>query len=124
MIRVGIEAQRADPAYVRAARNIRPTAKRVRMIVIMSELMREFILDPRLTLSDNDLMDMIHAAMPVNCCDFVLLDGAWADRVAKMKQRIQKAGAVMPVADCYSRRDDGVARFLDALSHYKIGAAQ
>ena len=90
----------------------------------MSELMREFILDPTLPLGDNDIMDMIHAAVPVNCCDFVLLDGAWAARVAKMKQRITSAGTGMPVARCYSSRNSGVQRFLDALDTYPVGAAQ
>lgn len=124
LIRTELEAQRADAEYVRALRNMRPTAKRTRMTVIMSELMREFILDPTLPLGDNDMMDMIHAAVPVNCCDFVLLDGAWADRVAKMKQRIKSAGTEMPVARCYSRRNNGVHHFLDALDTYPVGAAQ
>ncbi|MGY6215899.1 hypothetical protein ACW73L_12130 [Methylolobus aquaticus] len=123
-IRAGLETQRADAAYVRAARNMRPTAKRTRMIVIMAELMREFVLDPTLPFVDNDIMDMMHAAVPVNCCDFVLLDGAWADRVAKMKQRIKTAGTQMPVASCYSRRSDGVEQFLQALDSFHLAAAQ
>jgi len=124
LIRAGLEVQRADAEYVRALRNMRPTAKRTRMIVIMSELMREFILDPTLPLVDNDVMDMIHAAVPVNCCDFVLLDGAWADRVAKMKQRIKNAGTRMPVARCYSRRNNGIQQFLEALDSFPVGAEQ
>jgi hypothetical protein len=124
LIRTGIETQRADAEYVRALRNVKPTAKRTRTTVIMSELMREFILDPTLPLNDNDMMDMIHAAVPVNCCDFVLLDGAWEDRVAKLKQRIKSAGTAMPVARCYSRRNNGVQQFLDALDTYPLGAAQ
>lgn len=123
-IRVGLEAQRADPEYVRAARNVRPTSKRTRTFVIMAELMREFILDPSLPLSDNDIMDMLHAALPVNCCDFVLLDGAWENRVSKMKQRIQSAGTVMPVASCYSRRTNGVVRFLEDLANYPAPSPQ
>lgn len=118
LIRSALEAQRTDPEYVRVARNVRPTSKRTRTYVIMAELMREFILDPSLHISDNDIMDMFHATIPVNCCDFVLLDGAWADRVSKMIQRIERTGSVMPVAKCYSRRDNGVVRFLDALNSY------
>ena len=124
MIRVGLETHRADPEYVRAARNVRPTSKRTRTSVVMAELMREFILDPHSPLSDNDIMDMIHAVLPVNCCDFVLLDGAWENRVSKMKQRIQGAGAAMPVASCYSRRNDGVLRFLEDLANYSGGSVQ
>ena len=119
LIRAGIEAQRKDPEYVKATRNIRPTAKRTRTFVIMAELMREFVLDPTLKMSDNDVMDMLHAAMPVNCSDFVLLDGAWEDRVSKMRQRIKSAGTAMPIARCYSRRNDGVSRFLDDLDAWQ-----
>lgn len=123
-IRAALEAQRSDAEYVQAARNGRPTAKRTRTIVIMSELMREFVLDPALPLVDNDIMDMIHAAVPVNCCDFVLLDGAWTDRVAKMKHRIKNSGTTMPIASCYSRRNNGVQQFLQALESFPKGAMQ
>lgn len=119
MIRSGLESLRGDPEYVRAARNVRPTSKRTRMFVIMAELMREFVLNPRLKMSDNDVFDMLHAAVPVNCCDYVLLDGAWTDRVSKMNQRLTKTGETMPVAKCYSRRNNGVLRFLDDLDAYK-----
>jgi len=121
-IRTALESQRSDPAYVRGARNVRPTSERTRTFVIMAELMREFVLNPSLQLSDNDIMDMLHAALPVNCCDFVLLDGAWEARVSKMKQRIGASRATMPVASCYSRRNGGVARFLDDLSKFPGGA--
>ncbi|MBW8832082.1 MAG: hypothetical protein JF606_22235 [Burkholderiales bacterium] len=124
MIRGSLEAHRAQPEYVRAARNIRPTSKRTRTFVIMAELMREFILVPNLRLGDNDIMDMVHALLPVNCCDFVLLDGAWEDRVSKMKQRIQRVGANMPVASCYSRRNNGVLRFLEELANYPGGSVR
>jgi hypothetical protein len=123
-IRVGLEAQRAVPEYVRAALNVRPTSKRTRTLIIMGELMREFILNPNLRLGDNDIMDMIHAALPVNCCDFVLLDGAWTDRVSKMRQRIQSAGTLMSVARCYSRRNNGVLQFLEDLANYSDESKQ
>ena len=124
VIRSGLETQRADPEYVSKARNVLPTAERTRTFVIMAELMREFILDPGLSISDNDVMDLLHAAMPVNCCDFVLLDGAWADRVSKMKQRLQRAQSIMPVAKCYSRRNNGVASFLDDLGAHSREAVR
>lgn len=116
LIRQELEIHRADINYVNAARKILPTSNRTRTFVIMAELMREFILNSNLTISDNDIMDMLHAAMPINCCDFVLLDGAWADRVSKMKQRIQRAQGIMPLAKCYSRRKNGIENFLHDLT--------
>ncbi|MBU1222749.1 MAG: hypothetical protein KKA22_06270 [Gammaproteobacteria bacterium] len=118
VIRDGIEACREDPIYVHKSRNVLPDDKRTRTYVIMGELMREFVLDPSLAITDNDVIDMLHAAMPINCCDFVLLDGAWASRVAKMKQRIENAGSDFPIAKCYSKRGDGVSQFLRDLESF------
>ena len=59
--------------------------------------------------------------MPINCCDYVLLDGAWTERVEKMKQRIAKAGSTMPVAKCFSKRNQGVQAFLDELEGFDQG---
>jgi hypothetical protein len=124
MIRGGIEAARNDPNYVRKARNVLPDDKRTRtyVVVVMGELMREFHLNPNLEIKDNDVIDLLHAAMPVNCCDFVLLDGAWADRVAKLRQRIANAGSTLPLARCYSRRDDGVSMFLSDLESFQAAS--
>jgi hypothetical protein len=117
-IRSAIEASRKDPIYVKAMRNLAPIASRTRTRVIMAELMREFVLNESLAIGDNDIVDMIHATVPVNCCDFVLLDGAWVDRVNKLRQRIRKVEAVMPIAVCYSARDNGVQQFLSALEAF------
>jgi hypothetical protein len=56
--------------------------------------------------------------MPLNCCDYVLLDGPWAERVKRMKARIERSAMVMPLAKCFSRRDNGVAAFLDDLESF------
>ena len=118
-IRTGLELLRADPEYVKKARGSLPNSKRTRTKVIMAELMREFILDTKIRMSDNDLMDMLHAAISVNCCDYVLLDSAWTDRVSKITRRIKKSGDPMPIAKSYSRKNNGVLQFLDDLSAYK-----
>jgi len=117
-IRSSIELQRSDPVYVRKARVSRPSPDRTRTFIIMGELMREFVLDASLEISDNDIMDMLHAIVSVNCCDYVLLDGAWESRVTKMCKRIEKSGHPMPVAKCFSFRKNGIARFLDDLEAY------
>ena len=80
-----IESARTDSSYVAKARAIQPNDARPRTLVILGELMRGFQLDSFAPISDNDIVDMLHAAMPINCCDYVLLDNAWAERVEKMK---------------------------------------
>ncbi len=117
-IKVSMQSQREDPSYVAKARITQPNDKRPRTIVILGELMRSFVLDPSAPLKDNDITDMLHATMPVNCCDYVLLDGAWAERVEKMKRRIKKIGANMPLAKCFSIRNHGVEKFLCDLEDF------
>lgn len=117
-IKAAIEASRADASYVAKARRFQPTDARPRTLVILGELMRGFNLDPIATISDNDVVDLLHAAMPINCCDFVLLDGAWAERVEKMKRRIAKVGSVMSLAKCFSSRNNGVQAFLAELEAF------
>ena len=62
----------------------------------------------------------MHAAMPINCCDYVLLDGPWVERVNKMKQRIKKTGMIMPIAKCFSNRNNGVESFLADLEVFSV----
>jgi hypothetical protein len=109
---------RADPEYVRKSRNAPLDDTRPRTLLILGELLRGFILDSGAPMSENDAVDLIHAAMPLNCCDYVLLDGPWAERVAKMKLRLAKSSMVMPIAKCFSRRNDGINAFLTDLENY------
>jgi hypothetical protein len=111
-VKCGIEAARAEPAYVAKARSRHPNDDRPRTFVILGELMRAFHLDPAAPISDNDVIYLMHAVMPINCCDYVLLDGAWAERVEKMRQRIARTGSIIPLAKCFSIRDQGVEAFL------------
>jgi hypothetical protein len=114
--RVGLNKARSDPTYIAKARRARPTPERTRTMIILGELLRDFNLDESTGLSANDLVDIMHAAMPVNCCDYVLLDGRWADQVRKMRDRIAGTGHAMPVAKCFSRQDDGIERLLTELA--------
>ncbi len=118
MILDGLEAARSDPNYVRKAKNVVPSELRPRTLVILGELIRGFNLDSTAPISENDAIDLIHAAMPVNCCNYVLLDGPWAERVDKMRQRIAKAGMSMPIAKCFSKRSNGVEAFLADLEAF------
>lgn len=119
MIRGQIEFHRSDVEYVRKVKHTPPNSKRTRTYVLLSELMREFHINPSLEIKDNDIIDMLHAIVSVNCCDFALLDSAWTNRVLKLKQRIQKTGTEMPLALCYSQRQNGVSKFLDDLENFE-----
>ena len=113
-----VEKARADPDYVRKARDAPLNDSRPRTLLIMGELLRGFILDSNSSMSESDAVDLIHEAMPLNCCDYVLLDGPWAERVEKMKLRLSKSPMVMPLAKCFSQRKDGINAFLTDLENF------
>jgi len=118
----GLNSARSDASYVAKTRKARPSDERPRTLLILGELLRDFNLDPKATISRNDVIDLFHAAMPLNCCDYILLDGPWAERVAKMKHRISKTSMKMPVAKCFSQRDNGVEAFLADLDAFDKAA--
>lgn len=118
----GLSAARNDPEYVAKARRIPPSDRRPRTLLIFGELMRGFNLDSNASISDNDVVDLLHSAMPVNCCDFVLLDGPWAERVEKMRLRIAKTTMEMPIASCFSQRNSGIENFLTELDGFDKAA--
>jgi hypothetical protein len=113
-----VEKARMDPAYVRKARNAPLSDRRPRTLLIIGELLRGFILDSSAPITENDSVDLIHAAMPLNCCDYVLLDGPWAERVEKMKLRLAKSPMVMPIAKCFSQRNNRINAFLTDLENF------
>ena len=112
MIKQQLELTRKDPAYIKKVRNFQPSDASPRTTLIMAELMRDLNLNQSAPFERNDVIDFIHAVMPLNSCDFVLLDAAWAARVETMKRRIAKAAVVMPLAKCYSQKNNGVNAFL------------
>jgi hypothetical protein len=113
-----VEKARTDPEYVRKARDAPLKDSRPRTLLIIGELLRGFILDSNASITENDAVDLVHAAMPLNCCDYVLLDGPWAERVEKMKLRLAKSPMIMPLAKCFSQRNDGIDTFLTDLENF------
>lgn len=113
-----IESARRDPDYVRKAKNSVPSDNQPRTKVVLGELIRSYALDRTAPISENDAIDLLHAAMSVNCCDYVLLDGPWTERVEKMRLRIAKTGMNMLIAKCFSKRANGVSAFLADLEAF------
>jgi hypothetical protein len=120
MIIEGHKSIREDSDYLRKAKITLPGNNRTRTMVILGELFRGFTLDSSASISKNDVIDLMHAAMPINCCDYVLLDGPWVERVNKMKQRIERTGMIMPIAKCFSRKNNGVESFLADLETFSV----
>ncbi len=118
MLQKAFNTHRNDIEYIKKAKNVHPSDQRTRTFNILGELIRGFNLDPSLEIKDNDIIDLIHEVAPLNCCDFILLDGPWEERVKKMNQRISKTSMNMPIAKCFSKRNSGVNKFLSELESF------
>lgn len=118
MVGDGLNNARTDASHIDKARKMLPSDQHPRTLLIFGELLRGFYLDPKSPITGNDVIDLLHAAMPLNCCDYILIDGPWAERVAKMKRRISKTSMKMPVAKCFSQRDNGIEAFLADLEAF------
>lgn len=110
---------RSDTELANAAKTFPPRSDRQRTNIILTELIRNFILDPTIQMTENDAIDFLHASVSVNCCDYVLLDGPWTERVANMSRRIKRAGINMPIARCFSERRNGLEKFMVALEVFE-----
>lgn len=110
-----INQQRADPIFLRKAKASVPGENRTKTRVVMGELIRELTIDPRAEVTINDVVDWQHAVLPVLCCDYVLLDQKWEQRVKTLKRRCAANSLPISLAQCFSAKDHGVQRFLEAL---------
>jgi hypothetical protein len=112
-----LRAQYADDAtfraMVRAATTTerRPSSARF----ILRELVTTFLIDPSRRLTPNDAFDWFHAVVPASYCDLILLDGSWAAAINRVRETLRREGNRAPVAAAFSRRQEGVERFLQAL---------
>lgn len=105
-------------SYRTKAKSARPDDGRTRQTIISGELLRELVLDTKATITPNEALDLMHTVDAVDYCDLVVLDGAWERRVNRLQETIDKAGISMPIARCFSKRNSGIERFIDAISSW------
>ena len=87
--------------------------------MLLGELVRELVLDPKLVITENDMVDLQHAMISIRCCDFVLLDRKWEQRVNTLRRRIEKKQEPqIRIAQCFSKRGNGVEKFLQQLEAF------
>lgn len=110
-----LKAQRADPSYVRKARTSIPNNRRSTTQMVMGELIRELVIDPKAEITINDIVDWQHSVLPIVSCDYVLLDQKWEQRVTTLQKRCAQHQRPIRLARCFSARNNGVTRFLEAL---------
>jgi hypothetical protein len=82
---------------------------------ILQELVRALILDKGTKITRNDAFDFFHTVVPVAYCDFVLLDGYWETQIDRVRSRFQASDPSVPMAMVFSRRREGIERFVRQL---------
>jgi hypothetical protein len=113
-----LNAQKRDPDFVRKIRAMSPQSQPSRVHLMYGELMRDLVLDAEAPITANDAADWQHAALPALYCDFLLLDSAWVARVNRVGERARGVGIEFALPQCFSKRDDGLRRFLDAFGEF------
>jgi len=68
---------------------------------------------PGEAITANDVLDNLHAVVPVAYCDAVLLDGGTWDRVERARRKLNRVG--IEIAKAFPMRKDGIERFLTYL---------
>lgn len=109
---------RADPKFVKLARQSVPGTNRTATRVVMGELMRDLVLDSKAPITTNDVIDWQHTSIPILCCDFVLIDKKWELRASKLRRRVAAQNLALPLAQCFSKRNRGIYRFLQGLERF------
>jgi hypothetical protein len=115
-----LSTNRQSEAFRRKAKASRPDDGRTRQQIISGGLLREVVLDTNAPITNNEALDLMHAVDAVDYCDLVVLDKAWERRVNALRQQITEANIEMPIAQCFSMRNDGMERFLVALEHWPV----
>lgn len=113
-----LEGQKKDQSYLKKSRLTLPDLERPKTYVIMGELIRGLIIDPKTKIKHNDIIDSMHAILSLSCCDYVLLDGAWEQRAKNMQARIFNQKIKIETARCFSKRNNGIQNFLDDLANF------
>jgi hypothetical protein len=67
----------------------------------------------------NDALDVAHALVATAYADFVLLDYRWCFHLADAAKFMRRYKIHTPVAELYSRRDDGIERVLQRLEAWR-----
>lgn len=115
------EAMDNDAAFEKLVRRL-PSGPEIQRGTryVLRELARTFLLDRTVKLTRNHAIDLLHSVVPVAYCDLVLLDKHWETQVERVRSRFAEAGMDVPLARVYSRRMNGMQRFLSALESSDI----
>ncbi len=107
-----------DPTFARAVRHAEhpdALANTTRTRAVVRTLAATFFPDLKRAITPNDAIDFLHAAIPINYCDIMLLDGSMRDSVERARRRFADTG--IRLASVFSGQG-GVSSFLDYLEKW------
>ena len=82
---------------------------------VLRELVRVLLIDRYVKMTKNHAADLYHAVVPIAYCDFVLLDKHWEAQIEKVRLRFESTKVSVPLSRTYSRKENGLSRFLTDL---------
>jgi hypothetical protein len=112
-----VEALRTEHLISREFQSLlarRPTAPQLERATrtILRELLRSVIVDHQTTMDRHHAMDFFHAVVPIAYCEFVALDKYWETQVARVRSRLRSQNTVVPIANVFSKKKDGLNRLV------------
>jgi hypothetical protein len=113
-----------EPEFAKVAMRSIRAAKHPRATdALMQALLYRLRLDSKLQLTTNDAIDIGHSIVPAAYGDFVLVDRGWQLRLQDAVRLLRGCGIQTRIAEFYTRRDNGVLRFLEKLESWPPAAA-
>jgi hypothetical protein len=114
----------ADPEERNKVESAPTQAGRPRATLAAGELLLRELFRISDVMELNDSMDLLHAAVPLAYCDYVLLDGRWRDLADRAISGMRAAGVKAPLAKVYSGKKGEVEKFLEALATGQAAGAE
>ena len=105
-----------DSEFVKAVRKLpKGSAFLPATRFLLRELLGVFVKNPMQQLTRNDAADFFHAIVPLAYCNYMLLDGHWATQASVAAHRLYGTGQFETIAQAFSKRQNGLLRFLDTI---------
>lgn len=117
-----VARERANPKFVAKALNSDPGSDPHTPIsptkILFGELLRNVVIDATAQFTANDAADLQHTTIPSAYCDFILLDKRWEHFLNVATERIAARNLPFRPAKGFSRRRNGIEKFLVALESW------
>jgi hypothetical protein len=110
-----------EPGFAKSAmRDIKNSTRPRATQALLRALLYRLHRNRRLELTINDAIDIGHCIVPAAYCDFVLADLRWHTQLNDATTLLRRSGIETRVALIYTKRDNGVIKFLEKLEAWPV----